>query len=456
MIDKINSIGIMISNKCQLKCKYCYIKNNIDNIFNEKNYEDLFKNFLNNKNIFIDTIIKKFPNVNRYEFWGAEPLLYYLELFDIQNYIINNSNKDEILFMVSSNMAFDIDYVDNFLNTLFKLKKIAEEKKIKIHYLLQCSIDFPASRHNSMRKFENQKGSYNIVRTSYEYILSSIGLGLFNSDYFNLIITTNSVTSISDFAPVDTMIEQISNILKKDLEIYKEILKVNPNFQFNPLYYPSIANGINYSELDGKKIYYFYKYLFDFIEKNSDNIYLDMIPYYFTKDLMFWALNYFNKEDCNIYNCGCFDSYIQIDVNGNILPCHEFLHLNNNIKKDIIIGNIFDDDVVKNINLLNMIKDHRNQLNKSIDLFNNNVFKKYKKQFEKLSNREGYIDNVLKRMFKFYMEKECFAENFTKNKNIIKYNLKNIINIILPDTLLLMEKFIIKHEDALKLVIMNR
>ena len=88
MLNNVNSIGFIISNKCQLNCKYCYIKNNSCNSFLNKDYEDNFNSFLNNKEKFINKIHEKFENISRYEFWGAEPLLYYNELYEFQKYII--------------------------------------------------------------------------------------------------------------------------------------------------------------------------------------------------------------------------------------------------------------------------------------------------------------------------------------------------------------------------------
>lgn len=451
----VKSVGIMISNSCQLNCKYCYIKNKI-NSFLDDNYINEFNIFMRNRFGFIDKIIENFPNVNRFEFWGAEPLMFYDEMHETMKYILEKTDKDEIIFMVSSNLAFDEDTINDFIGSMYSLLKIAEEKQIEVIYLLQCSIDFPANRHNQTRKFITQKGSYQTVRNAYENILNHLLIGNLDSEYFNLYLTTNSVTNIDDLVPIDITISQISDILTKDLRIFKEIASNFSNFQFNLSYFPNIANGIKLDDAQGKKIYYFYKYLFKNIENNSSDITLDVLPYYFTRDFSLYVLDYFGNKSNSINTCGCFNSYIQVDIDGNILPCHEFLHLLQMEKNDVILGNIFDKNVISNTNLIDMITDYKAKLYNSIDMFDKAVFEKYKSKFEKLNSRKEYIEEVKNRMFRFYIGKECLANNYMSNKNLTMFNFNDVINSYLPETIILMEKFIMKHEKALKMSYLQR
>lgn len=457
--EDIKTVEILISNKCQLNCKYCYIKSTGLNKFLTNENINKFDEFLCNKEKYVKRILDVFPNANRYEFWGAEPLLYYKDMHEMCKYIIDNTDKNDIKFMLSSNMAFEEDFIMQYIEDLIELKKYAEEKGIFVEYHLQCSIDFPASRHNALRKFENQKGSYSLVRKSYDNILSLGGMGYFNSDYFRFVFAVNTVTSINDFVPVDGMIQQISKILKEDVEKYREIINFNSSFKFNPLFFPSIVNLSNFTYLDGKKVYYFYKYLIDFIEKNSDNIHLDELIYYFSKDFIYWINSYLTEDVDQIYNgyaCGVMFQNVQIDTGGNIIICHECLHLEKELKTPIILGNIFDEDVFSNKKLLNEIIEYKKDLLDSRPEFIEKIFNKYRNSFEKLNNREEYLNKVANRMFAFYMKQECLAENYMMHKSMTKFDLKNALTKIPPETLVLMEKFIIKHEEAIKLAMMNR
>jgi len=207
---KINTISLGISNKCQLKCEYCYEKNNTHiEVDLELNQIDNIIKYINENEIFDENILINFT--------GKEPLL---ETEKIE-YFINKLNKSDkkVKYIISTNGISLID--DN-------IKKI--DRYIFQYYI---SIDGYKEIHDLKRKFKNNSGSFNIIIKNIlnykkKFNQKKINLRMVVDPYekIDLIKVDNLFTSLIDNVYIlQTLKEKnIINSNENDISFYKNEL----------------------------------------------------------------------------------------------------------------------------------------------------------------------------------------------------------------------------------------
>ncbi len=122
----ISSYRIVLTEKCNLNCKYCFVKKN-NKILNEMSLKTL-KNFI--KKSFKNTNVKSF----RYHFFGGEPLL----KFDLIRYAVNLIKSEEIEYSITTNGTLITEDIARF----FK----------KHNFRVGVSIDGREYENNHLRK----------------------------------------------------------------------------------------------------------------------------------------------------------------------------------------------------------------------------------------------------------------------------------------------------------------
>jgi len=135
---------IVLTDKCNLRCKYCYEK--------EKTYSDMSVETARKSILFVKDCITREIDLNRKEhnivFHGGEPLLKY----DMIKYFVIEFNK-------ISNVK--IQYYITSNGTIFKEEIAYFIKNNNINFSI--SIDGTKSSHDKNRVFPDGRGSYNMV-----------------------------------------------------------------------------------------------------------------------------------------------------------------------------------------------------------------------------------------------------------------------------------------------------
>ena len=139
------NFNIIVTSKCNLRCKYCYEGNN-------KSHRDMNIDTANKAIDFIANMIaqEETNRRNRVVFHGGEPMLN----FGLIKFI--KSRLDKII-----NGNYAIDYMTTINGTILNDEMIDFIKQNNI--FLSISIDGTKEIHNQNRIYHDGKGSYSIL-----------------------------------------------------------------------------------------------------------------------------------------------------------------------------------------------------------------------------------------------------------------------------------------------------
>lgn len=290
----IKTITFLVTEDCQLRCKYCYI---------------VGKNSLNKMNISIakkavDYILENRDLFNEeqviWDFIGGEPLLQISMIDELCDYIK--------IRMFELNHPWFNTYMINFsTNGLLYGNKIVQNfiKKNKTHLSIGISIDGTKQKHDNQRVFPNGKGSY-------DEVIKMIPLWLQQFPE----ASTKSTISHND----------IPYIKESVLHLWKIGIKyVNINVVFEDVW----------EKGDDKKFE-------DQLIQLADIILNEKL--YIGRTCSFFRRGIGMPIDVTIDNqnwCGA-GKMLAIDYKGDFLPCIRFADYSLSKKKERTIGNIYE------------------------------------------------------------------------------------------------------------------
>jgi len=269
----IHTMYLILTDSCNLKCKYCFIENSLpfDHINNNMSIQTLSKS--------VDLFKKLSRNQSHYNkiiFYGGEPLLNREILY--QGVIIVREHLGK---------KTDINLITNGIGITRKDANFFKENKVKI----SISIDGLESINNKARVFNNNKNSYssivkgynNLKFVGYNEIGASITLGKHN----------------------------IKN-LQKNIELLLE------KFDFKTIgfnFLMDFPNCKNPFAIDMDLATTEVLKTFEFLRKKG--IYEDRIMR---------KLKPFLEEKIHLKDCCAIGNQIVISPDGEIGPCHGFLY----------------------------------------------------------------------------------------------------------------------------------
>jgi len=141
--DDVNLLTINLTNKCNMKCVYCY----------EKEW--------GNENIHIDNmtlkdrifnILTNFRNIKAIKYFGGEPLLYF----------------HTIKYLTEEIKKYDNNYQFSIITNGTLLNREAIDYIIKNNINVTISLDGPADIHNKLRRYLNNKNTFeDIIKNIY-------------------------------------------------------------------------------------------------------------------------------------------------------------------------------------------------------------------------------------------------------------------------------------------------
>ncbi|MCR3758710.1 SPASM domain-containing protein [Clostridium felsineum] len=291
--SNISSITLMLIQKCNLKCSYCYGQNGTYNDSGVMSIETAQKS--------IDLLITKSKNCNlSICFFGGEPLL----KFDLIKKIVSYCHKKE----TETDKRFRFTMTTN--GTL--LNKEIEEFIIENNIRLQISIDGNKTIHDSNRYFDNKRGSHDIILTNTKN-LRSMGLlsarATITGKYMDIKNIYNYLSSLNFY---EVSISPAFNLLTR--EEYTELAK------------SYIAFYLDMEKRIKEKRY-------KEVQKNKQ----------FIKELK--QIHYSIPRKVS---CGAGITMNAVDIHGDIYPCHRFVNY-----KDYSIGTIWSNNSKQNTFLEN-------------------------------------------------------------------------------------------------------
>lgn len=169
---QLNQVMFDLTQKCNLRCKYC--------IYNDYNGE--FRNFTN-ADMSWDTLKSGLDYVKQHSgkkvtivFYGGEPLL----KFDIikkaiEYYTSIQDANQEVIYTMTTNMTLITKDIANFL---------ADIKDMRI----VCSFDGPEDIQNKFRVFENKKGTFDSSLTGLKFLSEAFKDKKKNSLSINMVL----------------------------------------------------------------------------------------------------------------------------------------------------------------------------------------------------------------------------------------------------------------------------
>lgn len=429
-LESVKTVSIRISNSCQLRCKYCY--------FFYASEKELAK--IVNKTFKIDDIPKifeLFPNIEIFEFWGAETLI---KIDDIIKAIkIIDKIKPNIDFTISSNFAYNEKEIITIFN---KIKKLDSELENKISLFIQASIDFPKENHDTYRIKQDGSNSFDICYSAYKTFLRLCSTYLFkNISIGSATKSTYDATKLN-MNNVEFIIKETFKYMDRDNNdfIYNsEHSNVNINLSYMPTFF-----NIDSANIESKKVFLkFYDIIFQetFQRISNGKISKANIWEYITNPFSSFLINYYinTLEDKNHLIRSCyFGNVASIDYNGNIVPCHRAFTGNN--FENYILGNIYTNEI--NIDKINYILDNKTFLLKYYDDF--------KRIMSKHPDFDEHLINVY---FRILSGSVCYADLIHNTCKMDTTNLLNVMNVFSPELILRWKEMADEFREFFTLII---
>lgn len=295
-IPEQNIVVICITEKCNLRCKYCYMvgKNNLNSMDFDV-AKKIIDFTLENRDVFS----KK--NVI-FDFIGGEPFLEIDLLSDITEYLKKSiEEKDHpwrenyTIRILTNGINYDSEKVQNYI------------QKNRSNLVIGFSIDGNKEKHNLQRVFENGRGSYDLVVKNVPLWLSQ-----FPNSYAKVTFSHDDLSFLKN---------SIVNLWEL------EIKDISANIIFENVWDKS--DPVIFEKQLGK--------LADYIIENN----------IWRKDgynVKFFNPNLCKPLDASLSNkpyCAAGIDEFAFDYNGNIFPCIRFLDFSLSNKKGFSVGNVF-------------------------------------------------------------------------------------------------------------------
>ena len=307
----VSSVIIKASDYCNLRCKYCYQK---ENNVNRKIHIDLE---------LIEKIIRQYFDLTNdsilYLVWhGGEPLMcgvgFYEEVVKLEDQICKELGDKTIYNAVQTNGTM---LTDEYL-TFFK----------EHGFLVGISLDGIKAHHDAKRCFENEKGSFDLIK--------------------------NNIDKLNKF---DMGFSNICVIGKKSIGHEKEYYDMfagmgTVEVDFIPCFFQGGEDN-----LSNEEYFSFLKTLFDYYYNDkqrafSIRVFDDILRAILTAD----------GVECGSIGCeyaGRCGENISVAINGDVYPCDCLT-----TSKEFVLGNLYEESLEKIVSEKNRrVKNFRNMVN---------------------------------------------------------------------------------------------
>lgn len=393
-------LRLIISNTCNLKCKYCYA--------DEGTYKSnkLFMETHESKQI-LDELFKHFDVIEEISFFGGEPLLNIKVIEFVCKYLNDKFNMGEIIHKPRFSLVTNGTLIND------KFIKLVNEYKINI----TISVDGPKDINDELRIDKSGKGKFDTIKKNvFKLKKDTIEPSLIECTYTGKHIEKGyNIDNLHDF-------------LRKEFDvktIFINTVDINSN---NKFYEELKLSKLQLNLLNNKDL------------ENSFNKFLESDVYDSDVLKILTTINNKNKKHSYFY-CNAGIEQLSINTNGDIYPCQLFIGLENN---KFYMGNILKDGLINNNYksvkeiLLQNTKFKNKKCIKCSEKYNCNscigVLYKNKKTLNPFSNErcsrlKENNNKVIREVIKLYTDERKYKLLTKKLKEFKNYYAKRGINL---------------------------
>lgn len=302
----LNRLVIHVTNKCNLRCKYCYANGGTyhseESLLTKEQLDLILERFYN-----------EFDIIEGIQLFGGEPLI---DLSMIE-YICNQINK----FNKEKNLNTNIGLITN--GTLINDKFIELVKKFNLH--VTVSYDGNKKINDILRVYPNNLGTSDTIIK-------------------NILKLKEKTNQPEVIEATYTQYHFDNNITV--LDIIKHINELFPNTYLH-LVPAAGSNDCDYL-LKNLEAFTDIKSIFDKNIADNKNEYSYSLIQRFINSLV-------NKEYGNDYICSAGVGTLSVSVNGDIYPCFMFTDMD-----DVVLGNVSNPNVFKSLNYISRLQKMQN------------------------------------------------------------------------------------------------
>lgn len=183
--NHVEKLTLQITQRCNLRCEYCVYSGNYDN----RKHSNQDMSFETAKKA-IDLYLRSSGEMSKYSvaFYGGEPLLNLKLIKECVQYIKNKTIGKKVSYVMTTNGTLlndeTVDYLQN------------EDFDIMV------SLDGSKKEHDEHRKFQNGKGSFELIRKNLSRIKERY------PEYFSKIIYNSVINPDNDYQNIKSYFEK--------------------------------------------------------------------------------------------------------------------------------------------------------------------------------------------------------------------------------------------------------
>lgn len=238
----IETVSIITSLGCNLKCEYCLINRAKNETYAGKLQEATIQalkdgTFLNNLKKSLEVIEVPTSQIKNFEFWGQEPTLTLEHLTNhLEDWVNSFENWNYVMFSTNG-MAYPEKIVD-FIKTLDKLM---------VH---PCAVNIQFSYDGELSTNQYRQASSEIIKKNIEYVIHELNSYRFSS--VKLTIYLHGVVSLELLKALDTtekILDYYNTMGKWGCDLEAQV--INSAFRLEPIVGINLETPIQASAEDG-------------------------------------------------------------------------------------------------------------------------------------------------------------------------------------------------------------
>lgn len=202
--NHVEKLTLQVTQRCNLRCEYCIYSGNYDN----RKHSDFDMSFETAKKA-IDLYLRSSGEMEKYSvaFYGGEPLLNFKLIKQCVEYVKSRTAGKVASFAMTTNATLLNDEIVDYLQSE--------------NFEIMVSLDGSKKEHDEHRKFQNGKGSFDLIQKNLRRIKERY------PEFFSKIIYNSVINPDNDYQNIKTYFE--TDELLNSAEILTNIVEAeNP------------------------------------------------------------------------------------------------------------------------------------------------------------------------------------------------------------------------------------
>lgn len=287
-----SSLTLMVSQACNLRCKYCY---GDGGEYSNKGLMT-YKVAKDAVDYFVSSTDEKKLSIC---FFGGEPLLNFELIKKIVEYT-NEMQDRQFSYSMTTNATLITPEIEEFIK--------------KYRFYITVSMDGTKTTNDANRYYANRKGAYDDI----------------NSKTVNL---RNNITVRATVAP-------------PNLDVYENMKHIIEDLKYRSVAWAEADNLL--SEEDYQSALDSTIKLYDFLEKKIKEGDVKEVKKYHS---FINTLSKFDHDGIRSKGCGSGTNMMAVDIDGKIYPCHRFVGLKDSVLGDVSSNEMGNEDFYSKVDL---------------------------------------------------------------------------------------------------------